>query len=1083
MKTIPPPCPEPESGKKYWRSLDELADRPEFREWVEREFPAGASELVDPVTRRDFVKIMSASFLLAGVGLTGCRKPESIIYPFSKAPEAYIHGQAKYYATAMPTRETAIPLLARWNDGRPTKVEGNPQHPDSNGGTDLYAQASVLNLYDPDRALQFLHNGNMVQRDEAMTALAQIARDAQTNGGQGLAILMERSSSPSRRRLQTQIAQKLPQARWCVYEPVDFHVPQDVASQVFGKPVSPYYRLDQAKVVVSLDCDFIGQEEDTYIHCRRFAQGRKIEKPSDTMNRLYVVEGVMSLTGGNADHRLRVPTSTVAAVAARLATEVLSTNAQANQAEPLRALAQSASAHQPWITACAQDLLANPGQAVVVAGYRQPPAVHAMALAMNAALGGLGKTVVLRQAEQVSEGTIAQLAQALNGNLVQTLVILGCNPAYNAPADLAWATAQAKAKTIVRLGYYEDETSANATWHLPLAHYLESWGDARTSEGTVVSVQPLIEPLFGGVTELEVLARIGGLDQTNPYDIVRETFRASAGPDEEKWKVFLHDGFLAGSAYPAVDAQVNTAGLTQAFGTLPQLPAPTGERLEVVFHRDYSVDDGRFNNNGWLQELPDPITKITWDNAIQMSRRTAVARGLESGDVVEIDVAGAKVRGPVWIQPGLVDNSLVMALGYGRSRAGRVGKGTGFNAYQVRTSQAPYIATEATLTKTGQRYPLICTQDHWSMEGRPIIREATMDAYAKHPDFAKRMNAEEAPGAAPLYPNPLEKFEQKALHQWGMSIDLNACVGCSACSMACQSENNVPIVGKAQVARGREMQWLRIDRYFAGSPAQEKNVNRVADDREQQFQQWIDEPQVVYQPMFCQHCEAAPCENVCPVNATVHDQEGLNLMVYNRCVGTRYCSNNCPYKVRRFNYFDYNKRPLDRLYQGPLAKRPAIELDLVKLAKNPEVTVRMRGVMEKCTFCIQRIEGAKIAQKVKAGASGEVQVPTDSFTTACAQACPANAIVFGNIADPNSRVSKLKKLDRDYTVLDFLATRPRLSYLAKVRNPNPKMPDYYDMPLSFQEYSQKMGNPLEGRASEHGAPTSEGSTPAEKGAR
>ncbi len=1090
MKTIPPRCPEPETGKKYWRSLDQLADTPEFRDWVEREFPAGASELTDPLTRRDFVKIMSASFLLAGVGLTGCRKPEALIYPFAKAPEGYVHGVAKYYATAMPTRSTAIPLLAKSSDGRPTKVEGNPQHPDSNGGTDGFAQASILNLYDPDRSMHFARAGVVVQREEALAALSQVSRDSQANGGQGLCFLVERSSSPSRRRLQTVISQKLPQARWFVYEPIDFHIEQEAASVVFGKPVTPYVRLDQAKVILSLDCDFIGGEEDTYIHCRRFARGRKLEKATDGMNRLYAVEGLMTLTGSNADHRLRIPTSAVAGIAARLAIEILSKSGQGNLVEPLRRLADTAKAHEKWVVECAQDLLANPGQAVVMAGYRQPLAVHALAHAVNAALGAVGKTVVYREAQPSSEGTINELAQALNAGQVQNLVILGGNPGYNAPAELAWTAAQAKAKNVVRLGYYEDETSAASTWHLPQAHYLESWGDARTSDGTLVPVQPLIEPLFGGLTEIEVIARIAGVERTAPYDIVRETFRTVAGENEEVWKRFLHDGFLPGSASAAADVQISAPGISQLIANLAVPTPPTAERLEITFHRDYSVDDGRFNNNGWLQELPDPITKMSWDNAIQMSRMTATGLGLKSGDVVEVQVGGGKVRGPVWIQPGLADNLLGMALGYGRDRAGRVGKKTGFNAYPCRTSQAPFVAAGATLAKTSDRYPLSCTQDHWSMEGRPIIREATLQQYAKHPDFASRMNMEEPPQAMPLYPNPLKKAEATAHHQWGMSIDLTACVGCSSCAIACQSENNVPIVGKAQVARGREMHWLRVDRYFAGDPAREKKWQSLAPDSQQQFQEWIDEPQVVHQPMFCQHCEAAPCENVCPVNATVHDQEGLNLMVYNRCVGTRYCSNNCPYKIRRFNYFDYNKRPLDQLLKGPLAIRPQADLDLVKLAKNPDVSVRMRGVMEKCTFCVQRIESAKIAQKVKAGASGEVEVPDGTFTTACAQACPAEAIVFGNIADPNSRVSKLKKMDRDYTVLEFLSTRPRLTYLAKVRNPNPKMPDYYDMPLSFQEYSHKLGgNPLEEHASEHGASSpagaahSEGATtPAEKGA-
>ncbi len=1076
---------------QYWRSLEQLAETPEFREWTEREFPAGASEMVaDPVTRRDFVKIMSASFLLAGVGLTGCRKPESVIYPFGKAPEGYVHGVPQFYATAMPTREAAIPLLARSNDGRPTKLEGNPQHPDSNGGTDTFAQAAILNLYDPDRAMRVTRNGAMVPSADALAFLGQLGREAQGNGGQGLCFLMERSSSPSRRRLQALLGQRLPQARWFVHEPVDFHIHEEAASLVFGKPVTPYYRLDQARVILSLDCDFIGGEEDTYLHCRRFARGRKVEKASDPMNRLYVAEGLMTLTGSNADHRLRLPTSAVAGLAARVAMEILSNRGQGSLASALQPLAATVGANERWAVECAQDLLANPGQAVVMAGYRQPLAVHLMAQAINAALEAPGKTVVFREAQPGNEGTLAQLAEALNAGQVQTLVALGVNPAYDAPADLNWSAARAKAKTVIRLGYYEDESFEGSTWHLPLAHFLESWGDARTSDGTLVPVQPLIAPLFGGLTELEVLGRIAGLDQPAPYEIVRATFREWTGEDEERWKSFLHDGFLAKSAAAPVDVQMNADAVRQALGAFRALPAPGPDQLEVVWHRDYSVDDGRYANNGWLQELPDPITKISWDNAVQMSRQTAMGKRLESGDVVEITVAGRKVRGPVWIQPGLADHTVALALGYGRSKAGRVGKNAGYNAYACRTSQAPSIASGATVTAVGQRVRLSCTQDHWSMEGRPIIREATLQQYGKHPDFAKRMNMEEPPSAQPMYPNPLKKAEATALHQWGMSIDLTACVGCSACAIACQSENNIPIVGKQQVAMGREMHWLRVDRYFAGRPALQSRSQSIASDRQQQFKEWIDDPQVVYQPMFCQHCEAAPCENVCPVNATVHDHEGLNLMVYNRCVGTRYCSNNCPYKIRRFNYFDYNKRPLDRLWRGPLAKRSPQELELAKLAKNPDVTVRMRGVMEKCTFCIQRIESAKIGQKVKAGASGEVQVPDGTFTTACAQACPADAIVFGNLGDPNSRVSKLKRIDRDYTVLEFLATRPRLTYLAKLRNPNPKMPDAYDMPLTFQEFTHKLGgNPLEPHASEHGTPTpagaahSERATHTEKGVR
>jgi molybdopterin-containing oxidoreductase family iron-sulfur binding subunit len=1044
MKTIPPTCPEPETGRKYWRSLDQLAETPEFRQWVEREFPQGASEWTDPVSRRHFVKIMSASFLLGGLGLaaSGCRRPEEKLVPFGKMPENYVHGVPQYYATAMPTRGSAIPLVAKATDGRPIKVEGNALHPDSNGGTDRYAQASILNLYDPDRATRLVNGGNGTTPDKALGFLDELSKQAQADGGKGLSFLVERSSSPSRERLQKLIAEKLPQSRWHVYEPVDLGIKRRAATQAFGKSVKPYYHFDKAKVIVSLDCDFLGSEEDVHNNIRKFAQGRKMEKPEDGLNRLYVVESLFSLTGFNADHRLRVPSKDIRGIAGALAEQIT---------KPISGSGPLAT----WMSECAKDLLANRGQSLVVAGYRQPLLVHLLANVMNFALGNVGKTVVFHEVPEMKEGGIAELAKALSAGEVETLVILGGNPVYNVPADLDWAKTQRKAKTVVRLAYYEDETSPACDWHLPMAHYLESWGDARTSDGTLVPIQPLIAPLFGGLTELEVLARIAGATGNGAYEIVRETFAAvvSGGDTEAAWRKFLHDGFLANSAAKPVEIKLNELAVSEALGAIKMSP-PNNEGLEVVFFRDYSLDDGRYNNNGWLQEMPDPITKMVWDNAVLISRKTAEELGVKNSDVVEIKVGGRSIRGPVWVQPGLADNSLGVALGYGREKSGRVGNGVGFNAYPLRTSEAENFAVGASLTKTEESYTLACTQDHWSLEGRPIIREANLEQFRKNPNFAKAMNLEEPPGAGPMYPNPFDELKKTGVHQWGMSIDLNLCVGCSACMMACQSENNVPIVGKDQVRRGREMHWLRIDRYYAGPPAKHANLDTYLKDDQQQFQKWIDDPQAVTQPMMCQHCESAPCENVCPVNATVHDQEGLNLMVYNRCVGTRYCSNNCPYKVRKFNYFDWNKRPIGQFYKGPFGHRKDDEWDLLKMSKNPDVTVRMRGVMEKCTFCVQRIEGAKIAQKVKAGASGDIVVKTDSFTTACAQACPAGAIVFGNIKDPESRVSKLKKQTRDYTVLEFLLTKPRLTYLAKVRNPNPAMPDYQE-PLTLQEYEKK----------------------------
>lgn len=1074
MKTIPPPCPEPETGPKYWRSLDHLAETPEFREWAEREFPAGASEMKDPVTRRDFMKIMSASFVLAGLGGAGCRRPEEHILPFSKMPEGYIHGVSQFFATAMPTTRGAIPLVARSHEGRPVKVEGNRQHPDSNGGTDLHAQASILNLYDPDRATRFAKEGNTAGRETALDALGEIGTRFQGNGGEGLSFLLEPGKSPSRRRLQAALEQKFPKARWHLHEPVDSGIQARAASSAFGQGVAPDYHFDKAQIIVSLDCDFISGEEGAHRHIRRFAKGRKIEQPSDVMNRLYVVESLLTVTGTNADHRLRIAPSEIPQVAAELARAVVNKTVSANK----------------WVAGCAADLLKNQGKCLVVAGVRQPMAVHQLALAINNALGSFGQTITLSPEPESKEGTLSDLAKDLAANKVDTLVILGGNPSYSSPEDLDWYLAQRKAKQVFRLGYYEDETFPGTTWHYPAAHYLESWGDSHAHDGSLLAVQPLIAPLFDGVTELEVLARIAGLPQTNPYDIVRETFRGlgRAGDFEANWKQFLHDGFVP-STRTTVSPSLRAGILDEALAAVvsQKAPAPTKDRLEVVLYADYSVGDGRDNNNGWLQELPDPITKMVWDNAVLLSPKTARDLGLENNghpkagkyfnNVVEVEAGGKKVRGAVWVAPGMADNTIGLALGYGRDRTGRVGRGTGFNAYKLQRSASPFLITGAKLNKTLQTYMLSVTQEHGVMEGRPIIREANLEQFKAKPDFAKNMDLEaHAPNAGPIYKHPYNSDPtlKSTVHQWGMSIDLNSCVGCNACVIACQSENNIPIVGKEQVSRGREMHWLRMDRYFSSSSTEPEYGG--------------DDPQVNHQPMLCQHCESAPCESVCPVNATVHDEEGLNVMAYNRCVGTRYCSNNCPWKVRRFNYFDYSRRPLDRLYESPLTSftngeyelfrwfkkpeegsKPADEWELSKLVKNPDVSVRMRGVMEKCTFCVQRIEGAKIAQKVKVGASGDVQVPEGTFTTACAQVCPADAIVFGNLLDPDSRVSKLKKQTRDYAVLGFLDNKPRLTYLARIRNPNPDMPDYNKMPLSLKEYSDKNGSPMEahGKADGH----------------
>jgi molybdopterin-containing oxidoreductase family iron-sulfur binding subunit len=1090
MNSVPPSQPAPQTGRAYWRSLDDLADRPAFRAWMEKEFPSGVSLVDDPVTRRHFMKLMSASFLLAGLGMTGCRRPVETVEPFAKQPENYVHGVPQYYATAFPSRGSAQPLLVKSSDGRPTKIEGNPLYPDGNGATDAFAQASLLGLYDPDRAMRYLERGQARTREQAQAMLADLAKTTGAKQGEGLAMLLERSGSPTLARLQEEISRRLPQARWFVHEPVDFDIHRAAATLAFGQPVAPFFKLDAAHVIVALDCDFLGGEEDTCQHTRRFAKGRRAPMPGQPMNRLYAVEPAFSLTGANADHRLRLPAGQVAAFTARLAEEVLKLTGKFPELAPaLHPLAQGAQAHEKWIVPCAKDLVASAGASLVMAGYRQPQVVHLLAHLTNAALGNTGKTVALLPAQQPKSGSLTELTTLLRAGKVETLAIAGANPAYNAPAALDWKQAQSLAKTVVRLGSYEDETALGCTWHLPQAHYLESWGDARTADGTVVPVQPLIDPLFDGMTALEFLARIGGQEKSRAHELVRETFSRVAPGGEEAWKKFLHDGFLTGSAWAPVSATLSPSAITAALTSFRPPPVPSTESLEVVFTRSHSTDDGRFNNNGWLMESPDPITKLTWDNAILLSPRTAAAlgfgaldaaakenpneRGLFFCHVGEISVDGFKVSGPVWIQPGMADNVLALSLGYGREHTGRIGRladGTpaGFNAFSIKAT-ASHFASHAQLARIpGITRQLACTQEHGAMEGRALVREASLEDFKAHPDFAHHMDLDAPEHSAHIRKDaagrPLAIHPRPALtgmHQWGMVIDLTACVGCTACALACQSENNVPIVGKEQVAKGREMSWLRLDRYFTGG---------------------LDDPQIASQPVFCLHCENAPCENVCPVHATSHDQEGLNVMTYNRCVGTRYCSNNCPYKVRRFNYFDYQRRPLDHLYRSPFSRnpdgqveavrwlkdpdkgtKPADEWDLLKLARNPDVTVRMRGVMEKCTYCTQRIEQARMAKRIKARATGDVRLTEQDRSvprTACQQACPAAAIAFGDLADPTSQVSQWKKQPQNYSLLGFLDTQPRTTYLARIRNPNPAMPDFDAHPRSLQEYMDRHGSPL-----------------------
>ncbi len=1018
MKRIFQHPTEPATGKKYWRSLGQLQDTPEFRGWLEREFPQGASELGGgDVSRRNFLKLMGASTALAGLGLSACRRPEKHLVPFTRGVEWSIPGKALFFTTARPTRNGYAPLVATTYDGRPTKIEGNPLHPASKGATDTFSQSSVLDLYDPDRA-KVIRNGKPADSAIFEKALDEILKNA--GDGSGLAFLLESDNSPTRERLRGEIEKKYPKLTWAVYEPLG----AESLEAIYGAGVTAVPVFEKADVILALDSDFLGNEGDVAT-TRAFTSRRKVTGPDSKMNRLYAVENRYTVTGGIADHRLRVGASQIGAFALALANEIGAATGNADLVSAAKAVtAPAVKFSADWIKYCVEDLVASKGKSLVIAGPRQPIAVQALVAAINAALGNLGQTVVGRAATGKAAATISDLARAITDKKIKTLFIIGGNPVYNAPADLNWAELQKSVETVVRFGFHEDETSQFAKWNVPLAHYLESWGDGRASDGSYVSVQPMILPLFGAWSELDLLAKVAGQPKPHGPELIQETFKQVAKPADfvTAWAKFLHDGFLTESAAKPTALALDGAATAKFVTESLNLTAFDEKTVEVVFTACAKVDDGRYNNNGWLQEIPDPITKVTWDNTAQISPATAKSLKVRDGDLIEIELQNRKMEIPVILAPGHADGSISVQLGYGRSVVGRVGKGTGFNAYPLRTTAQPYFAVGAKVRVTGKEYKLALTQEHGSLEGRggDITRVGTVEEYKADPDFAKTMGMDaHIPPNVSLYTNPPLDDQ----HQWGMVVDLNVCTGCSACMVACQAENNIPIVGKEQVANGREMHWIRCDRYFASVDEHDP------------------EPELVSQPMMCQHCENAPCETVCPVNATVHSEDGINVMAYNRCIGTRYCANNCPFKVRRFNFFDYNQRKIEDggLYKWNLIAPKGTE-DTIKLSKNPNVTVRMRGVMEKCTFCVQRIQEAKIAAKVAGRDSDNTRIPADAFTSACAQVCPSEAITFGDIKNPESSVAKLRESERGYRLFEYLDIKSRVTYLARIRNPNPKMP-------------------------------------------
>jgi len=1070
-------------GKTYWRSLEELADAPEFREFVEREFPQHAEEWNDPVERRTFLKLMGASLALAG--LSGCvfQPPEKIV-PNVKQPEDGVPGKALFFATASSLGGIATPLLARSNDGRPTKLEGNPDHPNSRNGdpndrgssaTDIFSQASVLGLYDPDRSQIPLY------REESRTWATFVGEmrtaldEQRPKQGAGIRFLTETVTSPTLAAQLKSILTEFPQAKWHQYEPVNNDNARAGAMMAFGQPVNTIYDFSKADRILSLDADFLAAHPGTLKYARDFAARRRIAEDKKDMSRLYVIETTPTTTGASADHQWSIRPSQLEIYARSFLSNLKESGSPADRQtrvethlEVKEFSNQSGTLFWPDVQAIARDLQQHKDASIVIAGREAPAAVHALAHEMNNALGNVGKTVFYTDPVEASSvdqrQSLQELLSDIDSGRVDLLVIVGGNPVYNTPADLKLDKDRIfKPKLRVHLSQYKDETSDYCHWHIPESHYLEAWSDTRAYDGTVTIVQPLIEPLYQTKSAHELLAVFTPQYDRKPYDIIREYWngkqqtvnskqpaaessrqetegsRQSANVNQQSavatpssdfetwWRKCVHDGFVPNTALPVKTVSAKADALAPNAGGTPAVPVttvpvtsgqPSSGGFEIVFRTDPTIYDGRFANNGWLQELPKPLSKLTWDNAALISPNTAKQLGLEKtigkkGGDIYVDTLKISYQGrtfsdpvPTWITPGQPDGVITIHLGYGRTHAGRVGNEHGFNAYEIRTSDSPWSASGVQVEKASAQHLLAVTQLHFmledrnfSKEDRDILRSQTLDEYLKGTPAGE---TKDPPPGDTLYHPELFDYKNQGNglnYAWGMAIDLNNCVGCNACTIACQSENNIPIVGKEQVVRSREMHWIRVDTYFKGEDASNPEATN-------------------FMPVPCMHCENAPCEPVCPVHATVHSAEGLNDMVYNRCVGTKYCSNNCPYKVRRFNFF---------LYQD-------WETPTYQLMRNPEVTVRSRGVMEKCTYCVQRIQGAKIQSELEGR-----KVRDGEIVTACQAVCPTEAIVFGDVNDPNSRVSKLKAEQRNYSLLGELNTKPRTTYLSALRNPNPEI--------------------------------------------
>jgi MoCo/4Fe-4S cofactor protein with predicted Tat translocation signal len=994
-------------GRTYWRTLEEKANGPDAIRDRDTEFAPGQLDVPTGFQRRDFLQLMGASIALAGI--TACtEKPVERVLAYTKTPDGLTPGNPLHYATAYARDGIGTGLLVTSWEGRPTKVEGNPSHPGSRGTTGPAEQALLLQLYDPSRARVLKERGAGRAWHSFREAMAQRASVWGPNSGSNLHFLVEPSSSPTVLALRQEILARFPKARIHAYASAPRDNIYEGTRWAFGAPLEPHLDLERADVVLSLDADFLEARSENLAPTRSFAARRDL-KSSPEMNRLYVVEPRLSITGGMADHRLRARSSDIEGIALAVLGQL---------AKTVPAMSRFSSAASPvlsaetarWVKAVAKDLASKAGHSLVVAGERQTPLTHAVAHAINASLGNIGTTVRFTTPvvdTVTGPAALQPLMDELRAGRVDTLVITAGNPVFSAPADAALGTALKRVPNVVYLGHYDDETGQLANWFIPAAHPFESWGDVRSLDGTASIVQPLISPLYNGLTEIEVLEAFVDRGELKPYEAVRATWKAKglSADFESAWETWLSVGVVPQTQSPYASPVLRADSVAQIAAAAK--PVPAG--LEVNFITDYKVFDGRWGQNAWLQELPDPVTKVVWDNVALISEATAAKLGVTSFDplshkydLVTLTIDGRSVEAPALVQPGCADDTVTVQLGYGKQVVelyfeANVPRVVGFDAGRIRTATAPWFRTGLQLLTTGKTYTVVTTQTQPTAAGRPVALMQTVEEFEHDPEAVehRRPMGKLKGNALPSVQKPVDYSGQQ--YKWGMSVDMSRCTGCSACVVACQAENNIPVVGKVQAGNGRVMQWMRMDRYYSGTTA---------------------DPEVVNQPMLCQHCEAAPCEYVCPVNATVHSDEGLNDMVYNRCIGTRYCSNNCPYKIRHFNYLHWT------------AERSEVE----RMIYNPDVTVRARGVMEKCTYCVQRIERSRIVSRLE-----NRTIRDSELQTACQQACPAEAIVFGSLNDPNSHVSQLHADQRRFDVLHQLNTRPRTAYLTKIKNPNPEL--------------------------------------------